>query len=112
MDASKYQLLAPKSLKTIGIVVGSMTLAFVLGIESAGDVRTVQSTEANDQSLVGDFSGNGILDAEDARIALDIAQGLRSPTPDELSRDPNRDFAITFEDVEMILKAISEQATR
>jgi|GEM_PF-894207 hypothetical protein len=100
----KYSIFSRKSLRTICIVVGSVSAAFILGIETAGDVQPVVSrTEAGGTVLEGDFNGNGVLDVNDARIALELAKGYRSPTPQELSADPNGDFSITFEDAMLIL---------
>lgn len=111
MKTQQPRFLARPSLRTIGIVLGSMTAAFVLGVETAGDVPQIPTTNASDSAVHGDLSGNGILGPEDARIALEIAQGYRSPTPDELAADPNRDFHITFEDAASILDMLSLEAS-
>ncbi len=99
-----YSVYGKKSLTSIAIVAGSMTVAFALGIQTAGDITPVVSTTLADTAdHAGDFNGNGHLDVNDARLALEIASGYRSPTPDELARDPNQDFHITNEDVMTIL---------
>ncbi len=98
-----YSLFGRKSLRTIAIIVSSVTAAFALGIQTAGDFRSVTPTLADRSDTAGDFNGNGYLDIQDARIALELARGYRSPTPDELSVDPNRDYSITTEDVLSIL---------
>lgn len=92
------------SRKSAIILIGSMTTAFVIGIQTAGDVRpVVDSTRADGAYLKGDLNGNGQLDIGDARAALEIAQGYRTATPEELAADPNGDFLITGEDVLFIL---------
>lgn len=110
MNTYRYRLLARKSLRTIGIVVGSMTAAFIVGVETAGDVQPVLVTRASDTVVLGDFSGNGTLGVEDAKIAIEIAEGNRTPTPEELAADPNRDFHITMEDAKTILDELALQS--
>lgn len=109
MNTLRYRLLARKSLRTIGIVVGSMTAAFIVGVETAGDVEQVPLTKASDTAVLGDFNADGKLTPEDVSIALDIAQGYRTPTPEELAADPNRDFHITIEDAKSILDEMAQQ---
>ncbi len=81
-----------------------MSFAFFLGIETAGDIQPmVGSTKAGSATLEGDLNGNGMLDPGDARLALELAQGYRSPTPEELDADPNHDLKFTMDDVMVIL---------
>ncbi len=88
------------------IIVSSVTAAFFVGIQTAGDFHPVAATQADGTDTAGDFNGNGHLDVQDARIALELASGYRSPTPDELSNDPNGDFSITTDDVFSILERL------
>ena len=70
-----YSLFRRKSLKTIAIVVSSMTVAFLLGIKTAGDVQPVINPTRADSTVVdGDLNGNGVLDMEDADLALKVLQ--------------------------------------
>lgn len=102
-----YSVFRRKSLRTITIVTGSMAVAFIVGVQTAGDVHPVISPTQADTTIVrGDFNGNGRLDNEDARIALQIASGYRSPTPAELAADPNQDFSITADDAMLILEEL------
>ncbi len=102
-----------KSLRTILIVASSMSLAFVLGIETAGDMQPViNETSAVNMVLDGDLNGSGILDVNDARIALELAQNYRTPTPHELAADPNQDFNFTVEDAISILEKLEHQALK
>lgn len=99
-----YSLLRRKSLKTIAIVVTSMTAAFVLGIKTAGDVQPViNPTRADSAVIDGDLNRNGVLDTEDAALALKIALGYIPVTPQMLEADPNHDLHITVEDAIDIL---------
>ncbi len=101
-----YSVFGKKSLKTIVIVLASVTAAFIVGIQTAGDFRSVATIQADGTDLAGDFNANGNLDIQDARIALELASGYRSPTPQELSADPDRDFSITTQDVFSILERL------
>lgn len=104
---NSYSLFRRRSLKTIVIVLGSMSAAFMVGIQTAGDVRPVVGSISADGTVIeGDFNGNGQLDIADARIALVLAHGDRTPSPSELAADPNGDFHITLEDAEAILERL------
>jgi hypothetical protein len=106
----RYSLFRKKSLRTISIVAGSMAIAFVLGIETAGDVRPVVSTtRAGSEVLLGDLEGNGSLSLGDVRIALELAEGKRTPTPAELSADPNHDFRFTVDDALLIIDELERR---
>lgn len=102
----RYSLFGKKSYRTIAILATSMTAAFLVGIQTAGDFSPVDATQADGTYTAGDLNGNGYLDIQDARIALELASGYRSPTPDELSADPNQDFVITIDDVFTILERL------
>jgi len=90
------------------IVLGSMSLAFALGIQTAGDVNPVIDSLQADGSVEGDFNGNGQLDVSDVRIALEIANGYLSPTPEHLAADPNNDYRITVDDALAILNRLEQ----
>ncbi len=107
-----YSVFGRKSWKTISIIVGSMTVAFILGIQTAGDVRPVIGAISADGAMEGDFNSNGHLDLEDAEIALELASNYRTPTPEELEADPNRDYVITNEDVFTILERLKHTPSR
>ena len=102
----RYSVFGKKSLKTIMIVLASVTAAFMVGIQTAGDFQSVATIQADGTDTAGDFNANGYLDIQDARIALELAIGYRSPTPEELPADPNRDFSITTDDVLSILERL------
>jgi len=82
-----------------------MSVAFLIGIQTAGDVSpVVLPTRADSNVLAGDLNGNGVLDTDDVKLALEIANGYRTPTPSELAADPNHDFVITTDDAMTILE--------
>jgi hypothetical protein len=91
-------------LRTIAIVGVSMFGAFLLGVETAGDIQPmVHSTMAGNAVVEGDFNGNGVQDVDDVKIALELAKGYRTPTPHELAADPNHDYVITVDDAMAVL---------
>jgi hypothetical protein len=69
----------------------------------------VSATHAGDSIISGDFNGNGFLDINDVKIALELAQGYRTPTPSELSVDPNQDFTITIDDAMTMIDTLERQ---
>lgn len=96
-----------RSLRTIAVIAVSMLGAFALGIGTAGDVHPViNATIAGTAVVAGDMNGNGMLDVNDARIALELAEGFRTPEAQELAADPNQDFQITAADAMTILEQL------
>ena len=101
------------SLKSILIVVSSMGIAFFVGIETAGEVHpVVTETQAGGMVLEGDLNGNARIDLQDVRDALELAAGYRTPTPAELSADPNSDFQFTVGDAIAIIDKLQQQPVR
>lgn len=108
-----YSFFRRKSMRSILIVAGSMSVAFAIGIETAGDVQPViLPTRADANVLAGDFNASGYLDLEDVKIALELADGLRTPTPSELAADPNRDYQITTVDAMTVLEQLKRSPTK
>lgn len=108
-----YSFFRRKSLRTIGIVGASMAVAFILGIQTAGDIQpVVKPTEAGNAVVDGDLNGNGVLDIGDARAAIEIALGYRTVTPEELAADPNHDLTVTIEDALAIIDALEHQPSQ
>jgi hypothetical protein len=90
-----------------------MACAFAVGIVTSNNVKpAVEQTRAGGETLEGDMNGNGNLDPDDAKIALELAQGYRTPTPQELAADPNHDYKITQDDAMLILDKLSRLPQR
>ncbi len=97
-----------KTALKVALLIGSGVTAFSLGLFSSASVSPVVApTNASSTVLEGDLNRNGVIDASDAQIALDIARGYKVATPDELAADPNRDYHITADDVMMILEILN-----
>lgn len=86
-----------------GVIVAA---SFVIGIQSAGDVQPIALIEAGSSSRVGDLTGDGVIDVQDAITVLEVAQGYRAPAPEELLSDPNEDGRLTVDDALRILRTL------
>ncbi len=90
-----------------------MVAAFGIGLQTAGDVRTYDTSEAAVQETVehaapGDVDADGELEISDAMAVLAFADGLSDPMPDELRRaDFDGDGQVTTKDVMRVLHALS-----
>ena len=93
-------------LRRAAIILLSMGLSFAIGIKTAGDFHPIGSTQAGALVIAGDLNGNGRVDADDARRALEISEGLRIASESELAADPSRDLHITPQDALLILQKI------
>lgn len=108
MSAKKHTPSTNISLGVVGMTIGVVIGAFILGIHTAGDVAPiVPSIEADGLVLEGDMNGNNVIDADDALIAFAIARGDHIATPHQLLADPTANGHITFDDVRMILGLLS-----
>ncbi len=107
--------LSAQTLRTIALGTICSIGAFAVGIETAGDVHPFAQSQAAIQELVydgdplaGDVNANGNLDAEDAYIILQVAQGLLTPTPNHIRRgDTDGDFQLTTKDLNRVLHLLS-----
>lgn len=92
--------------------VGALTalclmLSFTAGIQSAGDARPASLIEAGSIASRGDLTGDGKLTIEDAIVVLELSEGYREPTTEELFADPNGDGELTVSDALWILSTVS-----
>jgi len=89
---------------TLGLaaVVGS----FSAGLYSTANVQPVRLIEAGSVHLRGDMNENGVLDAEDVELILEIAMGYTESTPKHLKLDPNDDGVITVDDALRVLSSL------
>lgn len=90
------------------LLFGALCIAasFAIGIQSAGEVQPISLIEAGSPGHVGDVDGNGIVDVQDAIQILEVVQGYRSATPDQLLSDPNGDGALDLDDALRILRTL------
>ncbi len=81
--------------------------SFIIGIRTAGDMRPVSLIEAGGIPRSGDIDGSGMVDIRDAILILEIAQGYREPSADQLRADPNDDGILSVDDAIRILSTLS-----
>lgn len=79
------------------------TLAFTLGVQTAGDVRTFEHTTATGQFPTGDIDQNGFVGLGDVRMILEMEKGYLEPTPEQLRLDPNQDGELNLDDALRLL---------
>lgn len=85
--------------------VFAVTASFALGMQTAGDLQTISGSFATDAPR-GDMNADGTVDAADAIIVLEIAQGYRTATPQELAADPNGNGILAVDDAIRILRSV------
>lgn len=93
-------------LQVVALGVLSVVSSFALGVNTAGDVETVQHSEAEGIVTPGDMNADNVLTIEDAIRILEIAQGYESATTEQLLNDPNGDGQLTVEDALRVLHDI------
>lgn len=90
------------------VVLGllSAVVSFGVGIETSGDIETVELTGANETVLESDVNADGLVDIADAIVILEVAHGYRVATPTELSADPNGNGVLTIDDALAVLRSL------
>ncbi len=104
-----FTTFSAQTIRRAGLVLGCMSVAFAVGIQTAGDVHPLVEPTRAGIRLSGDMDGNDMVTPADARLALEIARGYRNATPEELEADTNQDFRITIEDVAAILEIVERR---
>lgn len=92
---------------TLTLSAMCLTLSFSIGVHTAGDVQPIELIVAGDGIVEGDMNGDGVVTIQDAIEILEIAQGYKTATPDQLRSDPNGNGSITVDDAIRILNIIS-----
>lgn len=97
------------TLRTQSLLLGILAVigSFALGVQTAGDIETVQSSAAEDAVVVGDIDGDGVVTVRDAIVILEFTQDNESPTNRQLQSDPNIDGILTVDDAVMILQSLT-----
>ncbi len=92
------------------VALGSLAVAaaFFVGLQSAGDPQPASLVTAGG-TLPGDLNGDAAISLEDAIAILEISQGYRSATPEEILADPNNDGQLTVDDAIRVLTTLAQQ---
>jgi len=115
MHINLHTLFTKRSLQLMGFGATCIVSSFLVGVQTVGEVHTVDLSEAHQANLLGepvesgDVDGNGFVDVNDATVILEIVQGYRSVTPEILQADPNQDRQITVDDALRVLRSIALQ---
>ncbi len=101
-------------LKAIGLSAACGLGAFVLGLQSAGNVQPFSQLQAAvggfHAPVSGDISDDGVLGLDDLQRVLEAAGGYREPTLAELKRgDMDNDGQLTVRDALRILTIIQKR---
>ena len=96
-------ILKPKTVQTLSIGAMCVLGSFFAGVQTVGDVQPISLIEAGGVIEPGDINGDGYVSNDDAMLILEIVQGCRDPTAEELLADPNGDGILTIEDARQIL---------
>lgn len=54
----------------------------------------------------GDVNGDGSVNEHDVIVILEVAQGYRTATPDELAADPNANGVLAIDDAIRVLRTM------
>lgn len=91
----------------VGLIASLCVAAsFVVGIESAGDVRPITLIQAGSPMHAGDLNGDGVVDVRDAIEVLEIVRGYKTATPEQLQADPDGSGTLTVDDALRILRSL------
>ena len=104
-----YTHLSSRSRRILRVTLASslcIAASFIIGIQTAGDVRPITLIEAGSPVRTGDLNGDGVVDVRDAIVALEIVQGYRTATPEQVRADPDGDGRITIDDTLRILRTL------
>ncbi len=94
-----------KATYLLPLTVLAVVASFGLGIQTAGDVQTVQRSSATDVES-GDLNADGTVDEQDVIAILEIAQGYRPATVAERAADPNGNGELTVDDAVRVLRTM------
>lgn len=88
-----------------------MSASFGIGVQTTGDVQTIDHTNAEEaDGVTGDMNGDGTVDLKDAIDMLEIARGYKPATAQQLRNEPTEDGDITIDDAIRILRDIHTRA--
>jgi hypothetical protein len=99
-----------KTARTIATLVPLGMLAviasFSLGVGTSGTMKAIRASSAT-EVMRGDVTLDNVVDIDDAIRILEVAQGYRVATPEELEADPNANGSLAVDDAIRVLRSLS-----
>lgn len=89
---------------TLGLLAA--VVSFGLGVKTAGDVQTIEHTDASSDIVAGDMNADATVDEQDVILILEIAQGYEAATPEQIAADPNDNGVLTVDDALRVLQTL------
>lgn len=88
-----------------------MSASFGIGVQTTGDVQTIDHTNANEvERMPGDMNGDGTVDLEDAIETLEIVRGYKTASVEQLKNEPTEDGNVTIDDAIKIIRDLHTRA--
>jgi len=109
MSLQKILTAHRKTLSILALGCASVASSFGLGIYTADTVQPVSLIEAGSTEVRGDLNMNGQIDLGDVRLILEVAQGYRMASAEDLRADPNDDGMLTVDDAMRLLSQIEHR---
>ena len=103
----KYPQSVRRNFRRLSVAAACLVGSFLVGISTAGEITPASLIEAGGVPFAGDVDGNGVVDATDARVILEIASGYTEATAVQLKADPNGDGQLTVDDAIRILSTVA-----
>ncbi len=106
-------LICRRNLQLVAFATMCIVGSFLIGIQSAGDVKPVLHTEAQQANLLqqlpldGDIDGDGKVTLQDEMNILQMIQGTRKITEQALATDPDHNGQLTVSDAIVILDRLA-----
>ncbi len=99
-----------KAVYVLPLTLLAVVASFAIGLQTAGDVRTIQLSSATDNIHAGDMNADGSVDINDVTIILEVSQGYRTASVAELEADPNGNGELTVDDALRVLRTLSSRS--
>lgn len=103
----KYPHYVRRNIKLLTLSLVCLVSSFTLGIQTAGDVTPFQLIEAGGAQARGDVDGNGVVNVEDVVLILEVFEGYKTASPEQLRADPNGDGIFDVTDALSILSTLA-----
>ncbi len=113
MQNKLQTLLSRRNLHLFAFATICVVGSFLIGIQSAGDIKPVLHTEAQPASVLshtpteGDIDGDGQVTLQDVVDLLQMIQRTRPLTQQSIAADPDHDGELTVSDAIAIIDRLN-----